>query len=84
VTQWVLGVRPDWDGLRIDPCLPPEWNAARMARSWRGCAYDIRIQRVSDLPGGTELALDGLKLASNVVPVPGRVGERHEIRVRCA
>ena len=29
VAEWVLGVRPEWDGLRIDPCLPPDWDRAR-------------------------------------------------------
>ena len=29
VAEWVLGVRPEWDGLRIDPCLPPGWDRAR-------------------------------------------------------
>ena len=48
-SEWVLGVRPEWDGLRIDPCLPPQWKRARVcgrggercsrsksSRGWRG------------------------------------------------
>lgn len=45
VAEWVVGVRPEWDRLRIDPCLPPHWNGARMIRPWRGGIYDIRILR---------------------------------------
>ena len=44
VTHWVLGVRPEWDGLRIDPCLP-HWNRASLQRPWCGRMLDIRIER---------------------------------------
>jgi cellobiose phosphorylase len=45
VSEWVLGVRAEWDGLRIDPCLPPSWGRARMTRPWRGSLYEIAIER---------------------------------------
>ncbi|MGZ7030983.1 MAG: GH36-type glycosyl hydrolase domain-containing protein [Thermoanaerobaculia bacterium] len=44
VSEWVLGVRPDWDGLRIDPCLPSSWDRARMIRPWRGGTLEIVIE----------------------------------------
>ena len=31
-TEWLLGVRPDWNGLRIEPCMPPHWNGFEMTR----------------------------------------------------
>ena len=67
VTQWVLGVRPDWDALIVDPVLPPSWTRARMTRKWRGATYDIRIERGK--PSGP------LRL-----PVP-KPGEKHEISI---
>ena len=42
-TEWMLGVRPEWDGLRVQPCLPPHWSGFRMRRRFRGCSYDIRV-----------------------------------------
>jgi cellobiose phosphorylase len=45
VAEWILGVRPEWGGLRIDPCLPPEWKRARMTRPWQGKTYEIEIER---------------------------------------
>lgn len=66
VSEWVLGVRPEWDGLRIDPCLPPSWSGVRVKRSWRGATYDIRIERGRVAPGPL------------LLPVP-RKGERHEV-----
>jgi cellobiose phosphorylase len=69
VAEWVLGVRPVWDGLVIDPCLPPSWDRARMTRQWRGATYDITIERGDEAEG------------PRLLPVPSR-GERHEIVVK--
>ncbi|HEX7707671.1 MAG TPA: glycosyl hydrolase family 65 protein, partial [Thermoanaerobaculia bacterium] len=78
VAEWVLGVRPDWQGLRIDPCLPPSWDRARMTRSWRGATYDIRIERTGNR---TVVSLDGREIAGGLLPVP-KAGEHHEVRVK--
>ena len=45
VCEWVLGVRPTWDGLLIDPCLPPQWDRARVVRPWRGKVYELEVVR---------------------------------------
>jgi cellobiose phosphorylase len=85
VTQWVLGVRPEWDGLRVDPCLPPGWPGARMTRPWRGAIYRISIERADDLPDGvrTEVTLDGVRLDGTLLPFPSEPGEQHDVQVRC-
>lgn len=67
VAEWVLGVRPQWDGLLIDPCLPPSWTHARMIRPWRGATYDIRIERGGD---------------GKPVLIQPRDGGQHEVVVR--
>ncbi len=78
VAERVLGVRPDWDGLIVDPCLPPHWDHARMLRPWRGSTYDIRIERGNGEP---QLTLDGRLLDGNLIPAPERVGT-HEVVAR--
>jgi len=85
ITEWILGVRPDWDGLRVDPCLPPGWMQASMTRPYRGCTYDVHIERSTDVPPGAraEAVLDGVKLSGNALPPPSNPGEHHEVRVRC-
>lgn len=45
VGEWVLGVRPTWEGLLFAPCLPPEWPRARMIRPYRGARLEIEIAR---------------------------------------
>lgn len=85
VTQWVLGVRPEWEGLRVQPCLPPGWSGASMIRPYRGCTYHFRIERSPRLPKGAdaELTLDGTRLSKNVITPPTRSGEQHDVLVRC-
>jgi len=85
INEWVLGVRPQWDGLRIDPCLPAGWTHAGMTRPYRGATYEIRIERVADLPAGVdvEVTLDGEKLPGNLIAPPSEAGKRHEVLVRC-
>jgi cellobiose phosphorylase len=85
VCEWVLGVRPEWDGLVVDPCLPPGWPGARMTRPFRGAMYEIQIERAADLPAGvwTELELDGRRVAGTLLPLPRAAGEHHRVLARC-
>ena len=53
MTHHLLGVRPDWQGLRIDPCIPSEWDGFQMSRRYRGATYRITIQN----PSGAEKGL---------------------------
>jgi cellobiose phosphorylase len=43
VAEWVLGVRPTWDGLLVDPCLPPHIQRAKIVRPWRGKTIEIEV-----------------------------------------
>ena len=43
-TQYMLGIRAEWEGLVIDPCLAPEMLPAKVTRVFRGCRYDITIR----------------------------------------
>jgi N,N'-diacetylchitobiose phosphorylase len=39
VTHWILGVRADYQGLIVDPCIPANWEAFEVTRQWRGATY---------------------------------------------
>ncbi len=73
-TQYILGVRPEWRGLRLDPCLPSAWDAVEIDREFRGCRYSIRIEnRSGDGHGVKELHVDGETLDGGLIPhVPCR------------
>jgi N,N'-diacetylchitobiose phosphorylase len=42
-TKYILGARPGFDSLIIDPCVPREWKNFSMTRIWRGAVYDIEV-----------------------------------------
>jgi cellobiose phosphorylase len=90
VTEWVLGVRPEWDGLRIAPCLPPGWQHATLTRPYRGCSYQIRIARASaeevhawPAHMRAQVTLDGQSLPTNCIRPPAQPDVRHDVLVRC-
>ena len=65
VSQYLLGVRPELDGLRIEPCLPEDFVQVKIKRKYRGAVYNISMKR-SDKKG---LWIDGNKVESNLLPV---------------
>ena len=54
VTQWILGVRAEFDGLRIEPCLPKKLRTVEITRLFRGCRYRISIRNTGRAPRGSE------------------------------
>ncbi len=81
LSEWVLGVRPTWDGLELHPCLPPSWQRAAMVRPWRGARLRIEIERVPGLPGLLEVTVDGRRLSGALKKV--EEGAEVLIQVRC-
>ena len=70
MTQWILGVRPTFDGLRIDPCVPVDLRSYRVIRRFRGATYDIRVENPSKVTRGVrEIRLDGTPVRGPVLPV---------------
>jgi cellobiose phosphorylase len=81
VWEHMLGVRPEVNGLRIDPCLPGAWTKAEMTRDYRGATYRIAIRKRRGLcKGKVRLTLDGRPLAGSLIP-PQNDGQTHEVRV---
>ena len=65
ISQAILGIYPDYDGLRIDPCIPDDWNEYTVTRKFRGTAYTIHIKR----SGEKTMTVDGNLMNGNLVPV---------------
>jgi cellobiose phosphorylase len=78
ITQWILGIRPSYDGLQIAPAIPKVWKKIRATRKFRGVTYHIAIDRQGE-GNSLELVVDGEPLEGNVIPAP-RNG-RNEVRV---
>ncbi|MBK9991747.1 MAG: glycosyl transferase [Verrucomicrobia bacterium] len=70
-SQYILGIRPDFDGLRIDPCVPKKWKGFTVTRKFRGVTYTIEIKNPKGKSKGVKsLVVDGVKVAGNVIPTP--------------
>lgn len=67
-TRYILGVRPQFDTLLVDPCIPAEWDGFFVTREWRGAAYDITVKNPDRVMKGVkEIYLNGKKVDS--IPV---------------
>jgi cellobiose phosphorylase len=68
ISQWILGVRPELDGLRIDPVLPSSWEEVTVRRRWRGATYEITIRKAAGVCGRVRsLTIDGQSIEGNLV-----------------
>ena len=68
VTHWILGVRVDYQGLIVDPCIPAGWKEFEVTRQWRGATYQISVENPAGLQKGVRtIRLNG-KLADNPIP----------------
>ncbi|MDD5200863.1 MAG: hypothetical protein PHC88_13790 [Terrimicrobiaceae bacterium] len=75
----LLGVRAEFDGLRIDPQLPKKWNGAVVWRQFRGAQFHINIQRRPAIRH-VQVILDGRLLPDNLIPIQ-KVGSEHSVQV---
>jgi len=66
ISQWILGIRPDYDGLVIDPAVPADWKEFQVIRNFRGVTYKINISRVGN---GDELdiTIDNKTIEGNIL-----------------
>ena len=75
-TQFLLGVRPEFDSLTVDPCIPADWKEFTVDRIWRGAEYRIRVTNPKGVEKGVaEIRLNGETVDSIPVQAPGSVSE---------
>jgi cellobiose phosphorylase len=69
-TQYVLGVRPTYEGLLIDPCIPARWDGFQVTRVFRGAVYQIEVQNPDHVCKGVKsIVVDGTEIEGTIVPV---------------
>ncbi len=73
VSQYLLGIQPDYDGLRIDPCLPDELREITLDRIYRDAAYHIHIVKPEGIEKGVhKMLVNGTEVDGNLVrPIDG-------------
>ena len=78
-TRYMLGMRPQFDELLIDPCVPADWKEFSMSRVWRGAKFNISVVNPDGVMKGVkELYLDGTKV--DKIPVQAE-GSTHDVKV---
>lgn len=70
ISQYILGIKPQYDGLEISPCIPKSWQGFQIRRRFRGAEYQISISNPKGVNQGIKsILLNGNKLDSNLIPV---------------
>jgi N,N'-diacetylchitobiose phosphorylase len=78
-TRYLLGVRPGFDNLTVDPCIPAAWNGFSMTRKWRGATYRIEVQNPEHICKGiAAITVDGQPAER----IPRFEGGEHTVTVR--
>jgi cellobiose phosphorylase len=68
LSQYILGVRAELDGLRIDPCIPPDWKGFTITRKFRGATYNIKVLNPDGVMRGVKkMLVNGNPQTGNVV-----------------
>jgi cellobiose phosphorylase len=69
ITQWILGIRPTFEGLRIAPVFPTGWPGFTAVRVFRGVTFRITVERAG--PGNSAaIVADGQPIDGDTVPLP--------------
>ena len=69
-TQYILGIRPTFDGLEINPCIPHEWDGFKVTREFRGAVYDITVVNPDHVSKGVKsVQVGGQAIEGNVLPI---------------
>jgi len=68
-TQWILGIRAEYDGLRIDPCIPSTWNGFKAARKYRGAMIRIQVHNPQGVCKGVKkMLVNGQQIPGSLIP----------------
>nr|MBI9047351.1 glycosyl transferase [Anaerolineaceae bacterium] len=69
ITQWILGIRPEYDGLMINPNTPESWKTFSVSRKFRGVNYKIHFKRIGK-GNQVQISINNKILDTNILPIP--------------
>jgi cellobiose phosphorylase len=77
-TQWILGIRADYEGLRIDPCIPSKWDGFEATRNYRGVTYHISVTNPGHVcKGVANVSIKGGTAEGNLIRANEGTSEVH-------
>ena len=73
VSQYILGIRPTFDGLEIDPCIPSEMDGFQAVRRYRGSSFHITVKNPNHVEKGVKtMTVNGKEMnGSCIMPEDG-------------
>ncbi|MGB3616691.1 MAG: glycosyl hydrolase family 65 protein [Catalinimonas sp.] len=81
ISQYVLGIQPDYAGLRVDPCVPDHWDKFSVQRTFRGKRLNVRITNPDGVQKGIKsITVNGEAVEGNLIPT-GVLGDHNEVEV---
>ena len=79
--EGICGMRPDADGIEINPSIPSKWDGFKINKTFRGKTLNIDVQNASHVQSGVkEITLNGEKLDGNYIPA-NKLADNNEIVV---
>jgi N,N'-diacetylchitobiose phosphorylase len=79
--QYILGIQPDYHGLRIDPCIPSSWKKFSVTRKFREKIFNIKVENKRGVPKGIKkMVVNGEEIADNLIPLE-KMKDNNEIQV---
>lgn len=75
---YVFGLQPEWDGLWLRPCLPPEWTECAVEKRFRGCVYHIHYHQTGPAGQGMSVTANGRPVAG---ALPCEQGMEYQVEV---
>lgn len=69
ISQYILGIQPSLKGLRINPCIPSDWDGYTCHRTYRGVSYDITVDNSAHVESGVvSVTVDGQSVNGTTIP----------------
>ena len=70
ISQYILGIQADFDGLKLDPSIPAAWDGLTATRKFRGATYHITVKNPDHICKGIKsMVVDGVAVEGKVIPV---------------
>lgn len=80
-THWILGIRPQEDGLLVDPSIPSSWEGYIVTRKFRNSQYEIEVKNPDRMNKGVKsMIVDGIQCQGQVIP-EFNDGQKHFVEV---
>ncbi|MDR0230899.1 MAG: glycosyl transferase [Dysgonamonadaceae bacterium] len=69
ITQFILGIKPAYNGLEVNPCIPADWKGFNVSRKFRGATYKIEVKNNGAMKGIKRLTINGKEVNGNIIPM---------------